>query len=113
MLMWTRRANIPATGHSVHNDHPMAFYGKRGSREAPGVARAPMSATRRMLQARVTYEQHDKAHVMAEALGISVSALLAELVDRAEVDEHGQPTWTSRYARPQRETTDDTMRLSA
>jgi hypothetical protein len=46
----------------------------------------------------VTSEQHDKAHLMAEALGISVSALLAELVDRTEIDETGNPGWQSRYA---------------
>lgn len=88
-----------------------APYGRRqgGNRPAPTAA---MSATRRMLQSRVTYDQHDKAHKMAEALGISVSALLAELIDRAEVDEQGRPAWTSRYA-PQQETLDDATRLTA
>lgn len=84
-------------------------YGRRYNPPAPA---APLSATRRMLQTRVTHEQHAKAHAMAQELGISVSALLAELIDRAEVDEQGRPTWTSRYA-PQRETFDTTTRLSA
>lgn len=93
-----------------------APYGHRFRAPAPGEGHTPMSATRRMLQARVTYDQHAKAHRAAEALGISVSAFLAELVDRLEVDERGGPPWESRYASPaDTETTTDAnpMRLSA
>jgi hypothetical protein len=96
-----------------------APYGHRF--RAPNEGRAPMSATRRMLQTRVNYQQHDKAHQAAEALGISVSALLAELVDRMRVDANGRPAWEkSRYARlrapvaaPETDVDADPMRLSA
>lgn len=60
----------------------------------------PYSATRRTLQARVTFEQFDKAHRAAEALGVSLSGLMAELIDRLELDEQGHPGWDSRYASP-------------
>ncbi len=88
-------------------------YGRRVSSPPPGSTRAPYKADRRMLQARVTLEQHAKAHAAAEALGISVSALLAELVDRMKVDAQGQPAWESRYAHPSPTGAEDPMRLSA
>lgn len=47
---------------------------------------------------RLTPENRDKAQRAAEALGISLSAFLNELVDRLEVDENGHPGWESRYA---------------
>jgi hypothetical protein len=95
---------------------PVAIYGKRKRNEMPGASRAPMSPTRRMLQSRVTHEQHAKANRAAEELGISTSALLAELVDRMRVDANGCPTWKSRYAPPADAETNpeaDPMRLSA
>ncbi|OIQ85546.1 hypothetical protein GALL_326050 [mine drainage metagenome] len=91
-------------------------YGQRRIRNAPPAPAAPLSARRRTLQTRVTYAQHAKAHVAAEALGISVSAFLAELIDRMEVDELGRPAWTSRYARQADAETNpeaDPMRMSA
>ncbi len=72
-------------------------FGRR-QRGADRTSLEPYSATRRTLQARVTYEQFDKAHRAAEALGVSIAGLVAELVDRLELDEHGHPGWTSRYA---------------
>lgn len=80
-----------------------------------------MSPTRRMIQSRVTHEQHAKVNRAAEALGISTSALLAELVDRMRVDANGRPAWEkSRYARlrapvaaPETDVDADPMRLSA
>lgn len=71
----------------------------------------PYSATRRTLQARVTFEQFDKAHQAAEALGVSLSGLVAELIDRLELDEQGHPGWDSRYAKPAID--DEPMGLSA
>lgn len=88
-------------------------YGQRKKGNAPPPPAAPLSAKRRTLQSRVTYDQHAKAHAAAEALGISVSALLAELIDRMDVDEHGHPGWTSRYAQPSPAADEDPMRLSA
>jgi len=67
-----------------------------------------------MLQTRVTHEQHAKAHRAAEELGVSVSALLAELIDRMRVDEHGRPTWQqSRYAPKPAQADPPEHRLSA
>lgn len=66
-----------------------------------------------MIQSRVTHEQHAKVNRAAEAIGISTSALLAELVDRMRVDANGRPTWKSRYAQPSSAAEDDPMRLSA
>ncbi|MFL6094047.1 MAG: DUF1778 domain-containing protein [Blastococcus sp.] len=74
----------------------MATYGRRATPPAPG--RIGVSAGRRTLQARVTPEQHAKAHRAAELLGVSVSAFLADLIEHLEVDETGRPSWESRYA---------------
>ena len=52
------------------------------------------------MSTRLTAGQHDKLARTAQALGVSISALLAELVERLEVDEHFDPGWRSRYARP-------------
>lgn len=52
------------------------------------------------VSARMTDEVHAKALQMAEHLDISLSALLAELVERSVVDDDGRPTWESKYAPP-------------
>lgn len=62
---------------------------------------------RRPVTARLTPEVQQKLNLVAEALGISVSATLSELVERLEVDEHHRPTWRSKYAR----TADDETQL--
>lgn len=45
------------------------------------------------IRARVGRDQHQKTVVMADALGISVSALLDRMIQREVLDEHGRPTW--------------------
>jgi len=96
----TRRATSHRGDHTSATIAAMAgVFGKR-QRGKDLTSLDPYSATRRTLQARVTYEQFDKAHRAAEALGVSISGLVAELVDRLELDEHGNPGWTSRYASP-------------
>ena len=71
-----------------------------GQRKKGPAARASAASAQKLhpIQTRLTTAQHQKAHAAAETLGISVSALLAELVDRMELDDHGHPGWTSRYA---------------
>ncbi len=51
-----------------------------------------------MLHTRVDQAAFDKAQAMAAHLDISMSALLCELIEREAVDEHGRPSWESRYA---------------
>lgn len=63
------------------------------------------------MHTRVLPEVYDKAHLMAEELGISLSALLSELVEREQVTERGRPLWDSRYSKA--ETQDDALPLSA
>jgi hypothetical protein len=72
----------------------MANFGTR--KKGPGST--PQRAKRIPVQTRLTSQQHEKARLVAEALGISMSALLAELIDRVEVDETWHPGWTSLYA---------------
>lgn len=81
----------------------MARYGIRHQSEAPAAKGSEdLDATTKkiILTARVTPGVRAKAHDMAAALGISVSALLSELVERAELDESGHPGWESKYAQP-------------
>ena len=78
----------------------MPTYGQRATK-LPKDEKAT-KVTRVLLQARVTPEQRVKANDAAKALGISLSAFVAELVDRLEVDEHGHPGWESKYAAPTR-----------
>lgn len=60
----------------------------------------PSGEIRRPVTARLAPDVQDKLNRVAEALGISVSATLCELVERLEVDEHYRPAWRSKYARP-------------
>ena len=53
-----------------------------------------------IVTARLSPANKAKAHAIANGLGISLSALLNELVLREEVDEHGHVAWESRYAQP-------------
>lgn len=76
-----------------------------------GTSRVGTSGQRITMSTRLTAEQHDKLARTAQNLGISISALLAELVERLEVDEHFDPGWRSRYARP--EPTQQRLDLSA
>lgn len=45
------------------------------------------------IRARVGKEQHAKAIQMADALGISLAALVDRLIAREQTDERGRPTW--------------------
>ena len=65
-----------------------------------GTSRIGTVGQRITMSTRLTAGQHDKLARTAQALGVSISALLAELVERLEVDEHFDPGWRSRYARP-------------
>jgi hypothetical protein len=51
-----------------------------------------------IITARVEPALKAKALAAAHELGISLSALLAELIERLEVDETGHPGWESKYA---------------
>lgn len=70
-----------------------------------------------VVTARCTPAIREKANRTAQALGISVSALLCELIERLELDEHDHPGWTSRYAAADEpgpdETQQQTLELSA
>lgn len=64
-------------------------YGKRQRRqlaEVPPNGRVP-------IQARIDPALRVKANRAAEALDISLSLYVAELIARDEVDEHGRPSW--------------------
>lgn len=64
-------------------------YGKRQRRrlaELPASGRVP-------IQARIDPDLRIKANRAAEALDISLSLYVAELIARDEVDEHGRPRW--------------------
>lgn len=69
-----------------------------GSRSRVTTTSRPSAGVKITVSARMTDEVHAKAVAMAEDLDISLSALLAELVERAEVDSLGRPTWDSKYA---------------
>ena len=71
-----------------------------GSRHRTNTPRQPSAGAKITVSARMTDEVHVKATTIAEGLGISLSALLAELVERAEVDDHGHVAWESKYAPP-------------
>lgn len=77
----------------------MARYGAphRGKAAAP----APLEDGRKVaLTARLDPTTRAKAVAVSDALGISLSALVAELIDRLEVDNSNRPGWESRYAPP-------------
>ena len=64
-------------------------YGKRQRRrlaEVPAGGRVP-------IQARLDPALRVKANRAAEALDISLSLYVAELIARDRVDEHGRPSW--------------------
>ena len=64
-------------------------YGKRQRRrlaEVPASGRVP-------IQARLDPALRLKANRAAEALNISLSLYVAELIARDQVDEHGRPGW--------------------
>lgn len=77
----------------------MARYGHPQRRSAtPPPAPRRSEKKKATLTARITPEALGKAHLMADALNVSLSALILEMLERAEVDETGHPGWESRYA---------------
>lgn len=86
----------------------MARYGSRHQAQR----RRPEPGTKLNVTTRMTAESYEKAADVAEALGVSISALLNELVERLEVDDRGNPGWTSRYAAPNDEA-QERLELSA
>lgn len=78
----------------------MARYGYPQRRTAAPPPPPPTGTKKVTLTARITPEARDKAHLVADALGISLSALVLELLERIEVDAQGHPGWESKYAPP-------------
>lgn len=76
-----------------------------------GTSRVGTAGQRITMSTRLTAGQHEKLARTAETLGVSISALLAELVELLDVDEHFDPGWRSRYARP--ESAQEQLDLSA
>lgn len=89
----------------------MARFGGRQSHAA--VRPAPQDTGRRIVSARLTPDLYEKASRAAEALDISLSALLCELVEHMEVDAAGVPSWESKYARPKEDDPQQSLELSA
>src|SRR5512144_1954776 len=65
-------------------------YGKRQRRP---LTEARTGSGRVVIQGRVDPALRDKANRAAQALDISLSLYLAELIARDKLDEHGEPTW--------------------
>lgn len=87
----------------------MARYGERQKTpDRRGVAPKRVVVTTRLVE-----ELHEKANRAAEGLDISLTALLAELVERMEVDENGLPPWQSKYARAPKDDPQEALQLSA
>jgi len=54
-----------------------------------------------MVSARLSLDVRKKLEDMADALGISISALISELIERVELNESGHPGWDSKYRKPE------------
>lgn len=62
----------------------------------PAGGRTPGIPRRIGVTVRLEVPEHEKLHAAAEALGTTLSVVMAELVRRLELDEHNRPTWAER-----------------
>jgi hypothetical protein len=63
------------------------------SRAIPGRPRRPRGVPRVPLRARVEPETLDRVYAIAEALGVSLTAYVEELIRHDQLDERGRPVW--------------------
>jgi hypothetical protein len=62
----------------------------------PARARRPRGAVPTVpVQAQVPPHTRDRAHAIADALGVSLSRYLEQLIERDPLDEHGRPIWAA------------------
>jgi hypothetical protein len=96
----TRRdeSSVPPISREVGKHAAMARYGAPHKGKTP--APAPLDGRKTGFTVRLDPSTRTKAVAVSDALGISLSALVAELIDRLEVNENNRPGWESRYAPP-------------
>ena len=62
----------------------------------PARARRPRGAVTTVpVQAQLPPCTRDRAHAIADALGVSLSRYLEQLIERDPLDEHGRPVWAA------------------
>lgn len=63
------------------------------ARAIPGRPRRKRGVPRVPLRARVEPETLDRVYAVAEALGVSLTAYVEELIRHDQLDERGRPVW--------------------
>jgi hypothetical protein len=81
------------------SDRGGAPHGRRQSGSGPRAEQTP-DRTSYYSGVRLKPGAYHKAHQAAEALNLSLSGYLAELVERDQVDDDGRPLWAERPDQP-------------